>query len=119
MKIIPAGVPIFFGGTSEPIKNKIELGSFVVHVSVSFSGMTQTSKKTFFGKIQIISVFFSYMKINPADFPIFFGGTLDPIKNKIEFRSFVGNHFHWAIFRNFFLRIFASKKISRQKKGVK
>ena len=74
MKIIPAGFPLFFGGTSEPIKNKIELGSFVVHVSVSFSGMTETQNithKTFCGKIQIVSVFFSYMKINPTDFPFF------------------------------------------------
>ena len=72
MKIIPAGFPLFFGGTSEPIKNKIELGSFVVHVSVSFSGMTETQNISKIGKIQIVSVFFSYMKINPTDFPISF-----------------------------------------------
>ena len=41
MKIIPADFAFFFGGTSEPIKNKIEIVSFVVHVSVSFSGMTE------------------------------------------------------------------------------
>ena len=40
-KLFPRAFPFLFGGTSEPIKNKIELGSFVVHVSVSFSGMTE------------------------------------------------------------------------------
>ena len=39
-----------------------------------------------------ISVFFSYMKIIPTDFPIFFfGGTSDPFKNKIVLRSLVAH----------------------------